>query len=106
MFKQFTFVLVVLLIMACSNEHTTPVASDCKSLAATYDLNDRCAIEVAKEEIVRQQGTMRYSRFSASFNGAEKVWVVMAIYEPETPGGHVYVVVRKDGSIADYSLGL
>ena len=106
MFRCFVCVLVAFLSMACSNEHTTPAASDCHSLAATDSLNERCAIELAKEEIVRQQGTMRYSRFSASFNDGEKVWVVMAIYEPETPGGHVYVVVRKDGSIADYSLGI
>lgn len=106
MFKWLICVLATTLTLACSNEHTTPVATDCKSLAANKNLNDRCAIEAAKEEIVKRQGTMRYSRFSASFNDAEKVWVVMAIYEPETPGGHVYVVVRKDGSIADYSLGM
>lgn len=107
MIKQFGYALIALLILGCSNGvDMTPITGDCDRLAASMELNDQCAIEFAKKEIVTRQGAMRYSRFSASFNDSEKVWVVMAIYEPETPGGHVYVVVRRDGSIADYSLGM
>ena len=68
-------------------------------------INEACAIAVAKAEILRQQGNQPYSRFSANYDLKEGSWAVMAIYEPEKPGGHVFVLVSNDGRILDYQLG-
>jgi hypothetical protein len=68
-------------------------------------ITEACAVAVAKAEILRQQGSQPYSRFSANYDQKEGSWAVMAIYEPEKPGGHVFVLVSNDGRILDYQLG-
>ena len=64
-----------------------------------------CAIEIAKSEIARREGVQPYSRFSANFDDKDGTWVVMAIHEPEQPGGHIFVLVSTDGRVLDYALG-
>lgn len=68
-------------------------------------INEACAVALAKAEILRQQGSQPYSRFSANYDQKEGNWAVMAIYEPEKPGGHVFILVSSDGRILGYQLG-
>lgn len=68
-------------------------------------INEACAIEVAKAEIERREGTQPYSRFSADYDAKDATWAVMAIYEPEKPGGHLFILVSRDGQVLDYALG-
>jgi hypothetical protein len=68
-------------------------------------INEACAIEVAKAEIVHREGTQPYSRFSADYDAKDATWAVMAIYEPEKPGGHLFILVSRDGKVLDYALG-
>lgn len=77
----------------------------CASSSNSSPISEACAIEVAKAEIVRREGTQPYSRFSADYDAKEASWAVMAIYEPEKPGGHLFILVSRDGKVLDYALG-
>jgi len=80
-------------------------AARCVVEARGKPIDAACAIELAKAEIVRQQGAQIYRRFTANHDATDGTWVVMAIYEPEKPGGHVFVLLSDDGRVLDYTLG-
>jgi hypothetical protein len=77
----------------------------CVSDSKGSPINEACAIEVAKAEIMRREGSQPYSRFSADYDAKDATWAVMAIYEPEKPGGHLFILVSRDGQVLDYALG-
>jgi hypothetical protein len=77
----------------------------CVSNSNGSPINEACAIEVAKSEIVRREGAQPYSRFSADYDAKDATWAVMAIFEPEKPGGHLFILVSRDGKVLDYALG-
>jgi hypothetical protein len=69
-------------------------------------IDESCAIEIAKEAIVKQQGKMVYSRFEAHFYKPDRMWVVVAIVEPPLPGGEVSVSVRMNGEVHEIYPGM
>ena len=77
----------------------------CVSNSNGSPIDEACAIDVAKAEIVLREGTQPYSRFSADYDAKDATWAVMAIYEPEKPGGHLFILVSRDGKVLDYALG-
>ena len=84
----YLMVLVALVaLQACANESPSHLGQSCMDLAARSQINETCAIEIAKAEIVKHQGKMEYPEFSARLDSVENLWVVMAIYEPTKPGG-------------------
>jgi hypothetical protein len=68
-------------------------------------INEACAIEVAKAEIVEREGKQPYRRFSADYDAKDATWAVMAVFEPEKPGGHVFILVSSEGKVLNYALG-
>lgn len=95
--------------IGCAQEqHAVPSQSTiapCVSNSNGSPINEACAIEVAKIEIVHREGTQPYSRFSADYDAKDATWAVMAIYEPEKPGGHLFILVSREGKVLDYALG-
>ena len=79
--------------------------ANCVSASKGTPINQTCAIELAKAEIIRREGSQPYSRFSADYDEKGGTWAVVAIFEPEKPGGHMFVLVSNDGRILDYSPG-
>jgi hypothetical protein len=77
----------------------------CQQLSARGAIDDQCAIEIAKREIVAREKKLDYSRFKVRFDDPDKVWVVEAIHEPEMPGRFRVVSIDKSGKVTDYMLG-
>ena len=101
-----TAAVFLLSLVACGPETNQASGNNpsCAELSAKRSINEQCAIEIAKAEVAKR-GQVSYSRFSARFDEDEKLWVVIAIREPEMPGAHVYVDVGTDGRIHGYTLG-
>jgi hypothetical protein len=98
---------IAIVAMACSDPRTQQarLKDECARLAVYNATDDRCAIEFAKEEIVRRQGSLVYSKFSANFDTGAQAWTVMAAVEPMVPGGHVSILVGRDGKVRDFMVG-
>jgi hypothetical protein len=77
----------------------------CVSNSNGTPIDQACAIEVAKAEIIHRERTQPYSRFSADYDAKDATWAIMAIHEPEKPGGHLFILVSRDGKLLDYALG-
>jgi hypothetical protein len=87
---------------ALARESSSP---HCVNDSKGSTISEACAIEVAKTEIARREGAQPYIRFTADYDAKEANWAVMAIYEPEKPGGHLFVLVSRDGQVLDYAVG-
>jgi len=68
-------------------------------------ISEARAIELAKAEIQRREGAQPYARFTANHDARERNWVVTALYEPEKPGGHLFLLISDDGRVVDYAPG-
>ena len=99
---------LALMLLGCMDESPAPISlpSQCQQLAKALAVDESCAIEIAKKEIVARQGKLDYTKFKTRFDQADNLWVVAAIHEPEIPGGFVVVSIAKDGKVVDFSLGL
>jgi hypothetical protein len=99
----------VLVAIGCTQEQQAVPqqlnGAPCVSTSKGSQISEGCAIEVAKAEIARREGTQPYSRFSADYDAKNATWAVMAIFEPEKPGGHLFILVSRDGQVLDYALG-
>ncbi len=93
--------------LSCSDPGTqhTRLKDECTRLAVYNATDERCAIEIAKDAIVRREGGLTYSKFSASYDKDAQAWTVMAAVEPAVPGGPVFILIGRDGKIRDFMLG-
>ena len=98
---------IAVVAIACSDPGTQQarLKDECLRLAVYNATDDRCAIEIAKEEIVRREGSLAYSEFSATYDTGAQAWSVMAAVEPMTAGGNVSVLVGRDGKIRNFTPG-
>jgi hypothetical protein len=100
-----TSIAVVAISCSDSGIQQGRLKDECLRLAVYNATDERCAIEVAKEEIVRRQGGVAYGKFSASYDTGAQAWSVMAAVEPMVPGGHVSILVGRDGKVRDFVEG-
>ena len=94
--------------LGCAQEErqaNRSTSARCSELAAKNAIDEQCAVELAKAEIRRRERQMIYTRFTAKLLMPERLWAVTAIYEPETPGGHVIVFIRTDGQVHGFESG-
>jgi hypothetical protein len=59
--------------------------SRCDELSKNRSVDESCAIEIAKKEIVSRGDKREYTRFKARFDKQDQVWVVEAICDPGPP---------------------
>jgi hypothetical protein len=92
---------------SCAQEKVdrTSTSAECSTLAAKAKIDERCAIEMAKAEILRRQGRQDYSRFMANYDSDRGTWLVTAFVEPLVPGGHLFVSIARNGDVSDYTVG-
>ena len=92
---------------SCSDPGTrhTRLKDECSRLAVYNATDDRCAIEIAKEEIVRREGGLTYSKFSAAYDKDVQTWTVVAAVEPAVPEGQVSILIGRDGKIRGFTPG-
>ena len=58
-----------------------------------------------RSDTLNELNVQPYNRFSADFDAKDATWAVMAIFVPEKPGGHVFVLVSRNGNVLDYAVG-
>jgi hypothetical protein len=95
-----------MLIVGCTPKGSDPRVDTLPvACSEVRPITNECAIEIAKVEIAKRQGNQLYNRFTAEYGDKERNWMVTAIYEPEKPGGHAFILVSIDGRVLDYQLG-
>jgi hypothetical protein len=109
--RQGIWLLLVCVTLAaasgCTQERVeiSATEAECAKLATQSKVDERCAIELAKAEIVRRQGKLDYSKFAADFDAEQGAWAITAVVEPLVPGGHVFVSIARNGEVRDYTVG-
>jgi hypothetical protein len=101
-------VLATIIGAACapSADVTNFAVERCQELAEKNAIDADCAIQSAKKAIEKKQGKMVYSKFDAHFDSTSSMWSVMAKYEPEVHGGHLFVSVRQNGEVTEIYPGM
>ena len=98
-----------LCLLSCTGEDsatTFGIAERCQQLASKNQVDQACAIDFARSEILRREGEVTIADFEVHFDKESGQWVVMAIHNPALPGGHIFVAVGLDGIVSDYETGL
>ena len=88
-------------ILACAPSPTASKAQsvDCDRKAEQDSLDEGCALEIAKAEILTRVKDAKYENFKVRFDKDRRSWIVMAYNENGPPDSHTYLEISANGQV-------